>query len=354
LNILFLAHHIDLPEAHLIASLPRYGFKPHVMLAPSSPFLNVLSDPPVSTEFFTFTSRLSLSAIKKIQTCVSDRHIQIIHSLSARGLSNSLMARGKGQGVRQVAYRGTVGHLSRFDPSSWLSYLHPKLDAIVCVSEAVRDYLLSMGIAETKLFRIYKGHDPAWYKPLGETPEIFNAIPKGCFLVSCTANMRPVKGVDILLRALDYLPPNIHLLLIGEVRHEEIRKLAGIHTGRVHFTGFQRDVVSLVARSHLFVMPSREREGLPKAVIEAMCLKIPSVVSNVGGLPELVSNEKCGLVVPPSNPESLANAIRLVYENPELRRSFGEAGYRRIEEKFSQRETQEATATLYRSLLSSI
>ena len=92
----------------------------------------------------------------------------ILHLFSNKAVQNGLIA-SRGLPVKIVAYRGIVGNVSFFNPVSWRRFLNPRIDRIVCVANAVRDYFLQMQPAflrlpAEKLVTIYKGHSLDWYR----------------------------------------------------------------------------------------------------------------------------------------------------------------------------------------------
>lgn len=348
--ILFIAHHVDRPEAEIIRRLPDCGFEPLLIASERTPFKEDLGATKLVP--FEIKKRIELGALKIIRRAVREFKPKIIHSLSARGLTNALMATITQPQIQHVSYRGTVGHLSRWDPSSWLSYLHPRLSKISCVSGAVADYLATLGINRNKLAVIHKGHNAAWYSGIKPIPYTNFGIPADAFVVSCTANMRPVKGVDILIAALNYLPERAHLLLIGEVREADLLKISPEFSQRIHFVGFQKNAPELVAGTHLFALPSRAREGLPKAVVEAMGVGVPVVASSVGGLPEILSHGETGLLVPPEEPEELAKAIISILDSPELGKKLVSNATGFLCEQLNIKTTLSQTVGIYKELLS--
>ena len=98
-------------------------------------------------------------------------------------------------------------------------------------------------------------------------------------------------------------------------------------------------------------MPSREREGLPKAVIEAMSLGVVPIVSNVGGMPELVRNGVDGVVVPPEDSDSLAKAIIELANDSEKQKEFSQSSIERVKESFNIESTIAQTKAVYEELL---
>jgi glycosyltransferase involved in cell wall biosynthesis len=353
MKLLAVTTQTDLPEAHVLAMLAREkGVSIRLLGTPPAQHCEILKAAGVTIEPYVFKSRFSLSTILHLRAIARSWAPDVIHYFNNRGLSNGLLACSFLK-IPQVAYRGTTGNLSRLDPLSWTTYLHPGLSKIICVSRAVEQYLYQIGIPRGKATTIYKGHDVAWYQSAASKRTALQAEPHEV-LIACTANVRPVKGIDILLEAVKRIPQSIpvHLVLIGDIRDKAIEPLIE-ETRRYHrvtVTGYRADAVSLVAACDIFVMPSRAREGLPKATIEAMCQRIPPVVSGVGGLPELVIHGKSGLVVPPCDPSALAQALATLSSDPLLRDELGQAAYERVVQHFSVRETVDQTYEVYQEV----
>jgi glycosyltransferase involved in cell wall biosynthesis len=301
--------------------------------------------------------RLDFRAAREIRLLIRKRRPDLIYALLNGALSVSLLATRTCKNIPIVGYRGTTGHLSRFDPASWLTYFHPRLKRIVCVSEAVRQYLRSKRVPDVVAHTIHKGHRTEWYDFEKTVVLSEFGIPPNAFVLGFTGNIRPVKGVDVLLRAIALLPSelNVHALLVGDVRDESITTQAAdpAIADRVHLVGYRADAAVVAGACHAFVMPSVEREGLPRAVIEAMSQRVPAIVSSVGGLPELVEDGVSGLVVPPRDPAALANAIVTLASDRNRCERLGQAARKRIEEHFNIDTTIDKIESLFQSLLQS-
>jgi glycosyltransferase involved in cell wall biosynthesis len=353
MRVLLIAGRSDRPEAHLIVGLQQAGFEVRVLCDTGGPYFPVLRAAGVPATHLVIAARLSPRAVLAIRREVRAFQPEIVHAFTNRALACALPAlRGSRAGL--VCYRGTTGHLSRWDPASRLTYLHPRVNAIVCVSDAVRDYLLTLRLAESKVVTIRKGHDVAWYGQ-GPAPTASDlGVPEGTWVAGCVANMRRVKGAHVLLEAMRRIPRErpLHAVFIGDVRDQEVGRLQRDPAlqGRIHFTGFRKDATRLMAGFSAVVMPSLEREGLPKAVVEAMAQGVPAVVSSVGGLPELVEDGVSGLVVPPAQAAPLAEALLRLADDEALRSRMGEAARERIERVFNIRHTIAQTTALYRRL----
>lgn len=282
----------------------------------------------------------------------------IMHSFNNNAVSNGLRA-CKGLPVKVVCYRGIVGAVGFLDPMSWLRYLNPRIDRIVCVADAIRRYFLEMQPAFLRMpasrpVTIHKGHKLEWYDA---TPADLTTlgIAEDAFVVGCTANYRPRKGIDFLIEAMEALPRDIpaHLLLVG--RMDAVKLTARIEKSpvgeRIHRTGFRTDAPTLSAACDVFCMPSTKREGLARSIIEAMAYRVPPVVTDSGGSPELVVDGISGFVVPPRDAQSLAVAIEKLYRNPALRRRMGHAARERIATDFRNEDTVRKTIALYEELV---
>jgi len=120
----------------------------------------------------------------------------------------------------------------------------------------------------------------------------------------------------------------------GEYQTELEREAERVGVGdRVEF-GFRNDVGALLDELDVLALPSWT-EGLPLVVLEAMAHGKPVVATPVGGTPELVTDGETGLLVPPRDPKALAAALQRLLDDAELSRRLGEAGRRRVEERFS-------------------
>lgn len=343
----------DRSETELVCSLAKEGLDAGVICAPGAACGDRFRAAGLPVTELAFRNRLDRRAIRAARVVLRDGGYTCVHSLRNSDLSCMLLA-ARGLPVKHVAYRGTAGHLGWWDPASRLTYLNPRVDRIVCVSEAVRQYLLSLGLAAEKLVTIHKGHDVGWYRGLAGPSPVELGVPAGACTVVFTGNVRPVKGVDVLLDAMERLPAdaNVHLVLVGEARDRRVRRLAkrAAAQERVHTTGFREDAAAIAGKGDIFVMPSVEREGLPRAVIEAMAQNVPPVVSATGGMPELVVDGVSGLVVPPRDADALAGAILKLARDAGLRKRLGTQAGQRIRESFTIEETVRKTLALYASL----
>ena len=119
---------------------------------------------------------------------------------------------------------------------------------------------------------------------------------------------------------------------------------------QVIFTGFQKDVYEYLNAFDVFVLPSL-MEGFGIALLEAMAMSKPIVASSVGGVSEVITDGKTGLLVPSKNAKALADAIIRLLRDESLRHCLGRASRNIIETKFSQDVAIEAMQNFYQAIL---
>ena len=142
----------------------------------------------------------------------------------------------------------------------------------------------------------------------------------------------PRKNHVCIIKAMSSLPNNIHYLIVGdgsfkedllkEVKKRELE-------GRVHFLGFRKDISSICNAVDMFVFPSLQ-EGLSVALMEAMAVGLPVVVSNIRGNIDLIDEEKGGYLVDVSDSDEYAKKIKELFEDPSKMIAFGQYNQEKI------------------------
>jgi glycosyltransferase involved in cell wall biosynthesis len=152
--------------------------------------------------------------------------------------------------------------------------------------------------------------------------------------------MNPVKDLGTLLTAFSLLPSETRgrsrLFMVGDGPDrgmlEARRDSLGLHD-HVKFLGARNDVANLLIAADAFVMSSRT-EGLPMALLEAMASGVPCVATEVGGIPELLGDQR-GLLVPPGDPERLAEAMTSITRSENLRAQLSSKALERVRASYA-------------------
>lgn len=160
------------------------------------------------------------------------------------------------------------------------------------------------------------------------------------------------KGPAVLLEAMAKLPKHIHATIVGDgpdahALHARAATL-GI-AGRVRWMGAvpHKDLTPYYQRAALFVAPATDAEGLGLAAVEAQLCETPVVASNIGGLPEVVSDNETGLLVPPGHAIALSSAIANALGNAERLAEWGREGRSRVLVRFDPRACARQYKTIY-------
>jgi glycosyltransferase involved in cell wall biosynthesis len=184
-------------------------------------------------------------------------------------------------------------------------------------------------------------------------------LADGTVVVGCAAHLVPVKGHPTLIDAVARVP-GVRLLLAGNLHDPEyhaalVARCAGLGVGdRVHFLGDVKDVPAFLAELDVFVLPTWAKwrmEGSPVALLEAMASGLPCVATDIPGSRDLVDSGRSGLLIPPEDPDALAEALLELAGSPERRRVLGEAARDRAVGHFSIEKEVAAHESLYAELL---
>ena len=202
---------------------------------------------------------------------------------------------------------------------------------LVAVSEDTKRAYERQGYPRNRIEVVYNGVE---LPPNGVAPE--NDPP----LIGEIARLCEIKGQRELIQALAELP-NVRLVLAGRDLEQggafqsELEREAdrlGVRD-RVEI-GFREEVPELLDQLDVVALPSWT-EGLPLTLLDAMAHARPVVATPVGGTAEVVEDGETGLLVPPRDPAALAAALRRLLADRELARRLGEAGRRRVAERFT-------------------
>lgn len=226
-----------------------------------------------------------------------------------------------------------------------------RLDRIITVSrDSAREITRAFGVPAEKIRVVYNGLDSQEFAPLPDVTK------KSGSLIFVGNSEDRKKGLLYLLQALTYLPENVTLTVVDGGAPQ--RSFAPLLTEkyeidhRVHFTGKigPGELVRLYCNAEIAVVPSLyEGFGFPAA--EAMACELPVVASTAGALPEVVGEEGAGILVPPRNAPALAQAVRRLLHDPELRLQMGRAARRRVLGLFTWENAAKQMVEVYQEVI---
>jgi glycosyltransferase involved in cell wall biosynthesis len=229
-----------------------------------------------------------------------------------------------------------------------------RIPRLVTVSEnSRRDIVAQMGVAEDRLHIVPVGVDQESFRPMPHVARV-----RGRLMTTASADV-PMKGLVPLLEAVAKLRverPDVHLVVIGKQKDKSkipaVLDRLGLKDAVEFVSGVpQERIVELYAEAEVAVVPSLY-EGFSLPAIEAMACGVPLVATTGGALPEVVGPDgEAALTVPTNDPSALAIAIDRLLEDPALRVRIGEAGRRRVLDRFTWRRSAEGMIENWYALL---
>ncbi len=183
----------------------------------------------------------------------------------------------------------------------------------------------------------------------------------GDIVIGTAGFFRPIKGFHILLQAFERIVkvyPDTFLLVVGQFAQEShkrdmLRQINDLGIKRqVVFTGYipHREVLAWMREMDIFAFPSLH-EGSPNALLEAMACELPIAVSQVGGILDIVEDNKDGLFVPAGDADMLFQKLQILLENTELRKRLGKAAKHKVENQFSPTQEIKNWLAIYHRVL---
>jgi len=239
----------------------------------------------------------------------------------------------------------------------------PFVTHYIALSGHISGYLQDrIGVPATRASRICNGVDTHRFRPRGSGGEAaagFPYVAGSHFVFGTVGRLQEVKDQLNLVRAFGLLLARfpeqraLRLAIVGDgpLRGAVEAEIARLGIGeQVWMAGERSDVAELMRSLDVFVLPSRA-EGISNTILEAMACALPVVATDVGGSAELVVAGSTGALVPPSDPQALADAMAAYVVQPALAPAHGAAGRRRVEEGFSLDGMVGRYADLYARLL---
>lgn len=262
--------------------------------------------------------------------------------------------------IRIMSRRSLNNYLKKYPKAirRYEYWLHRKMTAIFGNAQRVVDQLhTEEHVPPHKLHLIYNGITPPDKEAAFSLREKLN-IPDHHLIVIMVANLFEYKGHRDVIEALGDLhaldswsmvfigrdQENLQTSLEGLAKHHHIQK-------RIHFLGQQDNAPTLLHQADIALLASHE-EGFSNAILEAMAVGLPLVVTDVGGNAEAVLDQENGFVVPARHPEAFAHALQTLINDPALRKKFSTSNQERFHTHFLLEHCVTQYDQAYKALLS--
>jgi len=221
-------------------------------------------------------------------------------------------------------------------------------DWVVGICDATSNNLRHTPLAlKGRIVRVYNGTVRIEPAPPAQHP------PKRGFTLLFVGRLAEVKDLPVLINAvalaLPYVP-GLNLWIVGDgptrAELEDLVRRLGI-AGQVSFWGERHDVARFFSSADVYAMSSVS-EGLPMSLLQAMSIGLPTLVTDVGGMAEIVRNFDCGLYTPVGDPEAMSEAIIQLASNPEQLKIFSTRARDAYNAHFTLEQMNDAYMELYR------
>jgi len=295
--------------------------------------------------------------VGQVRELQGSHRIDLIHAHGALPCGHAAMLLSKELGVPYVI---SVHGLDAFSTEQvigrageWCRRISQRVYSssrrVICISERVREQVLAGTGSSCRTSVVYNGVDPKLFSPGSSEPS------SGGLVVLCVGNLLPIKGHEVLVRAVAALAPEFTALTLEIIGHgpeqPRLQVLAGQLgiTDRVRFLGRQsrRQVAAAMRRCTVFALPSRY-EGLGCVYLEAMSVGKPVIGCRGQGIAEIIQHGSNGFLVGPDNERELTLALAMLLRDESRRRNLGAAARDTILDRLTLAQQAENLARIYR------
>jgi len=212
-------------------------------------------------------------------------------------------------------------------------YVLTNVDAVVSISEHLKNYIKDRGIDGEKILVIPNGVDTQYFKPLPKNRELMRklGVSSQDIVVGYVGSIRRIEGLEYLIEAVKHIS-GIKLIIVGDGKYKgqlihrakllKLGKMVKLLRSVLH-----KDISKYYSLIDIFVIPRIKayvnEVVTPLKPLEAMSMRKCIIASNVGGLRELIQDNVTGILFKANSVEDLARKIKLATENDELRKSLG-------------------------------
>lgn len=343
----------------LVTNLDNKAFKPHVAVPSEGMLTDKLRKQGIDVHVVDLPKVMALDCLRSakaqyrlLRLCAL-LHVDLIHTDGPRNTFYAALAAW----INRIPL---VWHVRASNKDRFDRFLYRASSKIILVAEALRSRFDWSG-QKKKLITIYNGIDLKEFRsgtPQGSLRQNYG-IAKSHLLISVVARVERLKGQKYAIEACGILKDkeiDFTLVMVGSVTDRDYLKECeerAIEMGvrdRVIFTGYHDHIRTVLNETDIFVLPSLF-EAFPRSVIEAMGMEKPVIVTNVGGCSEAVEDGVSGFVVPPENPDILADRIHKLAIDSDLRLNVGKAARIRVVTMFDIYNNVDKTQQVYEELL---
>ncbi len=221
---------------------------------------------------------------------------------------------------------------------------------VISITAFTRRYLINeYKIPENIVKLVYQGTETDRFVSTEETRKeatLRYPVPEGAYpVLGNIGSFEERKGQIYLLKAVEKLSkgalPNVHVLMVGDGPDEEMLKAKVKEMGiekHVSFFPFTSEPNYIFESIDILMLPSLYKEGLPNVILEAMSMELPSIATEMAGIPEVVINGETGFMVEPANVDQLCSAVEKVCSDPAINKKMGTNARKLVTERMDKKK----------------
>lgn len=342
--------------AYLLEELGKHGVQNHVAARKGSAFEAHCRRENIPVIALPFKNAVDLRTALAIKRYCRAHAIDLVHMHSAKSHGLGVISHVFGNQTPLVLSRRVMFMPKRSWFTRW-KYNHPAIARVLCVSDKIKEVMQAYLKHPEKAVTVHSGVDLHKFDPArrGDLLVREGIRRPGRTVIGNTGALEYEKDYPTFIDTIGKLVQKklpVQAVIIGTGSEEEALKkyvqdkqLQDVIT----FTGFRRDLVSLLPELDVFLMPSIQ-EGLGTSVLDAFLARVPVVATQVGGIPEMVISGQTGLLTPTGDSTALAAHIESLLANPALRETLVKGAQEKVTE-FSKERMAARTLAIYHDII---
>ncbi len=302
-------------------------------------------------------------AIAKLRKHIQKKKSHIIHTHGFRAnVIGRLAARNAGLPIITTIHSSIYHDYTNAFKKTFYHRIEkltrPYTTKFITVAESLKKELMIDGVESKRIQVVYNGLSPDFPLEKKRNPFIRQelGLKEHIPILTNIGRAEGVKNQIMLIQVFASLKQNkipYYGLIVGDGPLLEELKLQAQNLNvseNVYFLGFRNDIYELLSESDIFLLTSK-MEGLPITILEAMATKTPVVLTEVGGIPEIIKIAQNGFVIPVDDTDQFMARIQEILVQPELKQKFEEKGYQALLRHFTYDKFVENTIRVYEEVL---
>jgi glycosyltransferase involved in cell wall biosynthesis len=354
---------------NICKAIPSYGYNPIIGTIETdennlSEFAKVAAKKDLEISIFTTKNKFSPGVILKLLRLVKEKQIKLIHTHYSKATIQGFFA-------SKIARIPLIETNHLFPPmplSDRKLQRHAKIgafflryaDKTIAVSHKIKQSLIDCKVPENKINVIENGIDIGACLAMKSNARLSArkelGIRQDQFVIGGVGRLTEQKGFEYLIKAgvqVCSKHPNIRFIIAGDgPLKEQFNKSIGQLKleDSFYLLGFRKDILRIISAMDIFVMPSID-EGLPMAMLEAMAIGVPVIVTAVGEIPRVIKSDENGILIKPKDSKELAEKIIFLIENETKREKMTDTALKTVRSKYSNDQMSKSYAHTYDCLL---